>query len=97
MFEPSIADIHLHGSRRFEGYKAVSELRRRLAARAKRRPEDEIAPGVPYPADLWTRHVLFVGGVGSGKSTAMKPLIDKVVAAGEQMLLFDLKSEFTIA
>lgn len=88
--------IHLRGSRRFEGKLAETTLRERLAARCKRRPDHAIAPGVSYPADLWTRHVLVVGGVGSGKSTAMKPLIDKIVASGEQLLLFDPKSEFTI-
>lgn len=88
--------IHLRGSTRKSGLDAVREINRKLAARVKRRPDHEIAPGIPYPADLWTRHVLVVGGVGSGKSTAIKPLIDKVVASGEQMLLFDPKSEFTM-
>ena len=88
--------IHLRGSHRFEGQEAAKELRSRMAARAKRRPDFDIAPGIPYPADMWTRHVLIVGGVGSGKSTAMKPLIDRVVSSGEQLLLFDPKSEFTI-
>lgn len=87
--------IHLRGSTRKAGPEAVAELNRKLAARVVRRPDHEIAPSVPYPADLWTRHVLVVGGVGSGKSTALRPLIDKVVRAGEQMLLFDPKSEFT--
>lgn len=96
LLRPRDGLLHLRGSRRFEGKRAVSELRRRLGDRAKRRPDHDIAPGVPYPADLWTRHVLVVGGVGSGKSTAMKPLIDKVVGSGEQMMLFDPKSEFTI-
>jgi hypothetical protein len=96
LLRPREGLIHLRGSRRFEGKAAVAELRRRLAARAKRRPDHEIAPSVPYPSDQWTRHVLIVGGVGSGKSTAMKPLVDKVVSSGEQMLLFDPKSEFTI-
>ena len=88
--------IHLRGSTRLSGAEAVAEINRRLAARVKRRPDHQIAPGVAYPSDLWTRHVLVVGGVGSGKSTAIKPLIDKVVAAGEQMMLFDPKSEFTM-
>lgn len=87
--------IHLRGSTRHEGAEAVAHITKSLKARVKRRPDHEIAPGVAYPADLWTRHVLVVGGTGSGKSTAIKPLIDKVVASGEQMLLFDPKSEFT--
>lgn len=88
--------IHLRGSTRMEGAEAVGELNRSLAARVKRRPDHDIAPGVAYPADMWTRHVLVVGGVGSGKSTAIKPLVDKVIRAGEQMLLFDPKGEFTM-
>ena len=87
--------IHLRGSVRLSGRAAIVGLRRELAGRVKRRPDHDIAPGVAYPADLWTRHVLIVGGVGSGKSTVLRPLIDKVVASGEQMMLFDPKSEFT--
>lgn len=87
--------IHLRGAMRHEGAEAIAHLNGRLAGRVKRRPDHEIAPGVPYPADMWTRHVLVVGGVGSGKSTAIKPLIDKVVASGEPMILFDPKGEFT--
>ncbi len=89
--------LHMRGSRRFEGAEAVAILRSRLSKRAKRRPDHEIAPGVAYPGDMWTRHVLVVGGVGSGKSTAIKPLIQKIVSSGEQMILFDPKSDFTMA
>ena len=88
--------IHLRGSFRHEGVEGVTKLVAALAARLKRRPDHEIAPGVAYPSDMWTRHVLVVGGVGSGKSTAIKPLIEKIVEANEQMLLFDPKSEFTV-
>lgn len=88
--------IYLRGSARHEGLEAPQHLAASLGARAKRRPDHEIAPGVVYPTDMWTRHVLVVGGTGSGKSTVIKPLIDKIVKAGEQMLLFDPKREFTV-
>ena len=88
--------IHLRGSTRLSGAAAVAAVNRKLASRVKRRPDHQIAPGVPYPADLWTRHVLLVAGTGAGKSTVLRPLIDKVVKAKEQMLLFDPKSEFTM-
>ena len=88
--------IHMRGSSRHHGPDAAKRLRQALRARFKRRPDHEIAPGVGYPADMFTRHVLVVAGVGAGKSTALKGLIDKIVASGEQMLLFDPKSEFTI-
>ena len=87
--------IHLRGSTRLAGKDAIAHLNHVLKSRVERRPDHEIAPGIAYPADLWTRHVLVVGGTGSGKSTAIKPLIQKIAASGEQMLLFDPKSEFT--
>lgn len=95
-FEGRDGLTHLRGSTRSRGELAVKAINQALAKRVKRRPDHEIAPGVPYPSDMWTRHVLVVGGVGSGKSTAIKPLIAKIEVSGEQMLLFDPKSEFTM-
>ncbi|WP_229413414.1 type IV secretion system DNA-binding domain-containing protein [Massilia violaceinigra] len=85
----------LRGARRTEGRDATRSLNALLAKRCRARPDHPVAPGVPYPADLWTRHMLVLGSVGSGKSTAIKPLIAKVVAAGERALIFDPKGEFT--
>lgn len=87
--------IHMRGSKRHSGREAVELLNAQLASRVAERPDHEIAPGVPYPADLWTRHVLLVGGTGSGKSTVLKPIIEKVVASGERLIVFDPKGEFT--
>jgi len=88
--------IHLRGSVRLEGAAAVGQLVARFRDAAKRGPDHDIAPGVPYPSEMWTRHVFLIGGTGSGKSTALKPLIDKVVKAGERVILFDPKGEFTM-
>ncbi|MDY0747943.1 type IV secretion system DNA-binding domain-containing protein [Paucibacter sp. R3-3] len=87
--------IHMRGSNRLTGDEARRALNVSLRGRVKRRPDHEVAPDIPYPADLWTRHMLIVGGTGSGKSTVMKPLISKVIAAQEPMLLFDPKGDFT--
>lgn len=92
---PRDALLHLRGSRRFEGREAIAVLNAKLRGAVAERPDHEIAPGVPFPTDMHTRHILLVGGTGSGKSTVMKGLIDQVVGAGEQILLFDPKSEFT--
>ncbi len=89
--------VHLRGSTRLSGKEAARALAGKLRKRAKRRPDHEVAPGVPFPADLWTRHMLMVGGTGAGKSTVVKPLIQKIVKAREQMLLFDPKGDFTMA
>lgn len=96
LLRPRDGLVFLRGARRHDGSEAIQRLSALLKGRALRRPDHDIAPGVAYPSDMWTRHVLVVGGVGSGKSTAIKPMIDKIVAAGEQMLLFDPKSEFTV-
>lgn len=95
LLTPSDGLIFLRGPTRHEGLAARESLAALMRARSQRRPDHDIAPGIAYPSDMWTRHVLVVGGVGSGKSTAIKPLIDKIVKAGEQMFLFDPKSEFT--
>ncbi len=92
---PSGEPAHLRGSRRWAGPQAAKRLKARLAKASKAFPDHEIAPGVPYPSTEWTRHVLCVGGTGSGKSTFLKPLVEKVVQAREQLLLFDPKGEFT--
>lgn len=89
--------IPLRGAKRFEGAAAAHALRRALAGRAKKCPDHPVAPGIPYPSDLWTRHVLLVAGTGAGKSTALRPLIANIVKAGESLLLFDPKGEFTKA
>jgi len=87
--------IALRGARRYEGAEAAERLRAEMAPRAKARPDHPIAPGLPYPADMWTRHVLVVAGTGSGKSTFLRPLIAATIGAGESLLLFDPKGEFT--
>jgi hypothetical protein len=89
--------IPLRGAKRFEGRQASEALRAAFARRAKARPDHPIAPGVPFPSDMWARHVLLVAGTGAGKSTCLRPLIAKVVQSGESLLLFDPKGEFTKA
>lgn len=89
--------IPLRGAKRFEGDAAAKALRWKLAERAKNFPDHPMAPGIPYPSDLWTRHVLLVAGTGAGKSTVLRPLIANVIRARQNLLLFDPKGEFTKA
>ena len=87
--------IHLRGSRRHGRGESPALLRAKFKLACKRRPDHAIAPGVPWPADMWTRQTLVVGGTGAGKSTLIKPLVDKIVAANEPLILFDPKGDFT--
>ncbi|QJE03549.1 type IV secretion system DNA-binding domain-containing protein [Massilia forsythiae] len=95
MLKPRDGLTVLRGPARWEGDAAKTALRRRLAKRCAARPDHDLAPGIAYPADMWTRHMLVVAGTGAGKSTALKPLIEKVVKANERALIFDPKGEFT--
>jgi len=95
MLAPRDGYIHVRGPRRFVGRDATRILAAEMRPRLARGRDHEIAPKLAYPAEMWTRGTLIVGGVGSGKSTALRPLIDQIVKAGEQMMLFDAKSEFT--
>lgn len=85
----------VRGSQRHEGAAASRVLRKRFAQQFRQRPDHLIAPKVPFPGDMWTRHVLVVGGTGSGKTTFIKPLLRAIEAARERMLVFDPKGEFT--
>jgi hypothetical protein len=95
MLRPRDGLTVLRGPTRLEGEAAKQALRKMFAKRCAARPDHDIAPGVPYPADMWSRHMLVVAGTGAGKSTALKPLIEKVIAANERALIFDPKGEFT--
>ncbi len=89
--------IFVRGGRRHEGADAARHLRNRFRRFVERQRDHDLAPKVPWPSSMWTRHVLIVGGVGSGKSTALRPLLRKIVDADEQLFLFDPKGEFTAA
>ncbi len=89
--------LFVRGARRHEGKEATRRLRALSRRVAARQPEHNLAPNVPWPSSMWTRHTLMVGGVGSGKSTALRPLVRDIVKADEQLFLFDPKGEFTAA
>ncbi|WP_244251043.1 type IV secretion system DNA-binding domain-containing protein [Burkholderia gladioli] len=92
---PSSGLLLVRGPRRHEGAAASRALRKRFAKQCRRWPDHPLAPNVPFPADMWTRHVLAVGGTGSGKTTFIKPLLREIEAARERVIVFDPKGEFT--
>lgn len=89
--------LHVRGPSRLAGRAAVKALNKALRRAVKARPDHYITPLVQYPADLWTRHTLVVGGVGSGKTTALLPIAERVSARGENLVAFDTKGDFTSA
>jgi hypothetical protein len=89
--------MDIRGAKRFELGAGKIELRRHLEKIPNAIADLPLAPDVVYPSQLWTQHVLLVGGVGAGKSTFLRPLLSSIVKAGERLLCYDPKGEFTAA
>lgn len=49
---------------------------------------------VPIPNRLETRHMAMIGTTGSGKTTALRQLLDGIEARGEPALVYDTSGEF---
>lgn len=49
---------------------------------------------VPIPSRLETRHMAMIGTTGSGKTTALRQLLDHIEARGEAALVYDTSGEF---
>ena len=49
---------------------------------------------VPVPKRLETRHMAMIGTTGSGKTTALRQLLDGIEARGEAALVYDTSGEF---
>lgn len=67
-----------------------------LAARVAQRTEPRslaIGP-VPIPRGIETRHFAFLGTTGSGKTTALRQMLDRIEARGEPALVYDTSGEF---
>eukprot|EP01039_Chlorochromonas_danica_P012245 gene12245-13951_t len=49
---------------------------------------------VQIPIELETRHIAVVGSTGSGKTTCIRQLLDKIEQRGDAALVFDTSGEF---
>lgn len=49
---------------------------------------------VPLPNQLETRHMAMIGTTGSGKTTALRQLLDGIEARGDAALVYDTSGEF---
>src|SRR3546814_18227102 len=48
---------------------------------------------VPIPAKLETRHMAMIGTTGSGKTTALRPLLDGIETRGDAAFVYDTSGE----
>lgn len=58
------------------------------------RPRPLTIGKVPIPLRLETRHMAMIGTTGSGKTTALRQLLDGIETRGEAALVYDTSGEF---
>lgn len=69
--------------------KALARLTRKRAG-----PQALYLASVPLPADLETRHLALIGSTGSGKTTALRQMLDAIEARGDTAIVYDTSGEF---
>lgn len=86
-------DRHIRGRRRLQG-----EAVRKAWAEAEGENADGLRIHPVLPAimkDRETRHILVFGGVGSGKTQTILPLMRAARGRSDRMIIYDLKGDFT--
>lgn len=86
-------DRHIRGRRRLQG-----EAARKAWVKAEGESADGLRIHPDLPAimkDRETRHILVFGGVGSGKTQTILPLMRAARGRGDRMIIYDLKGDFT--
>jgi type IV secretory pathway TraG/TraD family ATPase VirD4 len=80
--------------RKLRGSAVISEraLAQMTAKRANR--SALYIAGVPLPEDLETRHAALIGSTGSGKTTALRQLLDGIERRGASAIVYDTSGEF---
>jgi hypothetical protein len=71
-----------------------TEIAAEAKADAQPRPRPLAIGTVPIPLRLETRHMAMIGTTGSGKTTALRQLLDGIEARGEAALVYDTSGEF---
>ena len=84
----TLADRVLGGTRLASEDDVASQTARYCGANALR-----IGP-VPIPRRIETRHFAFLGTTGSGKTTALRQMLDGIERRGEAALVYDTSGEF---
>lgn len=92
------AITHITGRRLHWGIKAVQRIRRAFAAQCHRgglglRMHPSFNGNLSLQRE--TGHIFVMGGVGSGKTQIIAPLLQAAIARGDRQLVFDNKGDFS--
>jgi hypothetical protein len=93
---PTNGYSHTRGRKLLSGKEAVRALQMQMAPKIKSLGADlMIHPEISFTADDFTKHLLYMGTIGGGKTTALIFLLKQAVARGDRALIFDVKGDFT--
>ncbi len=76
------------------GTLVTTEKRLAKLTRRESQPHALAIGTVPIPSRLETRHMAMIGTTGSGKTTALRQLLDGIEVRGEAALVYDTSGEF---
>lgn len=76
-----------------QGLVEPKKLKKLLKKHRKASPDYTLA-GVPLIKDSETQHILMMGATGSGKSIAMKELMDQARTKGQRAIVYDIDEAF---
>ena len=86
------AERHVRG---FVLHRTPQRIAHLVAPHKNEPPGVRVHPDILIDQHAECRHLLIVGGAGSGKTTILWPLIQQAQARGDRMLIFDSKGDFT--
>lgn len=88
---------HLSGPRLLEGCEAEAEARRHAMDERGRSATGflRLHPLLDLPKPRWTRHLLVVGSVGSGKTQIILPLVSQAFERNLKAFVYDVKGDFS--
>jgi hypothetical protein len=55
----------------------------------------KLHPLLDLPKRRWTRHMLIYGGVGSGKTQILLPMVDQIMSQRRKAFILDTKGDYT--
>jgi hypothetical protein len=96
LWKPREGYIHIDGPRLRKGAEAAALAKRESEIEIERSGRDlRIHPAFEMSADRAAKHIFFIGGTGSGKTTAITPLLRQIFDRDDRCVLFDVKGDFT--
>lgn len=88
--------IHIDGARLLMGSDALRQIQlNSKGTEASKKGFMRIHPDLLLPKTKWTKHTLIYGGVGSGKTQILIPILRRIFRDNHKAILYDVKGDIT--